>query len=104
MDNITICGMSENDHDENLVKFQRADKRRNLTINKDKCTFQRTSLNFIGYNISQGEIKPDVQRLKLLRNLHIPHDSKSLKRVIDLFSYYSKWIKNFSDIIATLVK
>ena len=22
MDNITICGMSENDHDENLVKFQ----------------------------------------------------------------------------------
>ena len=22
MDNITICAMSENDHDENLVKFQ----------------------------------------------------------------------------------
>ena len=53
MDNITICGMSENDHDENLVKFQEAAKRRNLTFNKSICTFRTTSLNFISYNISK---------------------------------------------------
>ena len=104
MDNVTICGMNENEHDENLEKFNEAAKRRNLTFNKDKCTFRTTSLNFLGYNISQGEIKPDVERLKPLRYLPIPHNSKSLKRVICLFSYYSKWIKNFSDKIAPLVK
>ena len=53
MDNITICGMSENDHDENLVKFHEAAKRRNLTFNKGKCTFRTTSLKFISYNISK---------------------------------------------------
>ena len=57
-------------------------------------------------NISQGEIKPDIENLKPLRDLPIPHDSKSLKRVIGLFSHYSKskWIKYFSDKIAPLVK
>ena len=104
MDNVTICGMNENEHDENLEKFNEAAKRQNLTFNKDKCTFRTTSLTFLGYNISQGEVKPDVECLKPLRDLPIPHDSKSLKRVIRLFSYYSKWIKNFSDMIAPLVK
>ena len=77
MDNITKYGMSKNNDDENLVKFQEEANCRNLTFKKDKCTFQTTSLNFIGYNISQGEIKPDVERLKPLRDLPIPHGSKS---------------------------
>ena len=45
MDNITICGMSKNKHDEKLVKFQEPAKYQNLTFNKDKCTFQTTSLS-----------------------------------------------------------
>ena len=52
MDNLTICGMTEKEHDINLEKFNKPGKGRNLTFNKDKCTFRTTSLNFSGYNIS----------------------------------------------------
>ena len=48
IDNLTICGMTEKEHHINLEKFNEAAKRRNLTFNKDKCTFRKTSLNFIG--------------------------------------------------------
>lgn len=51
--------MSENEHDENFVKFQEAARRQSLTFNKDKYTFRTISRNFIGYNDSQGEIQPD---------------------------------------------
>ena len=63
--------------------------------------FRTTSLDFLGF---LGEIKPDIERLKPLKEFSIPHDTKSLKRVIELFSYYSKWIRNFLDKIAPLVK
>ena len=57
MDNLTICGMTEKEHDINLEKFNEAEKHSNLTFDKYKCTFLTTSLNFIGYNISQDKIK-----------------------------------------------
>ena len=43
MDNLTICGMTEKEHDINLEKFNEAAKCKNLTFNKDKCTFCATS-------------------------------------------------------------
>ena len=48
IDNSKICDMTEKEHDINLEKFNEAAKRRNLTFNKDKCTFCKISLNFIG--------------------------------------------------------
>ena len=57
----------------------------------------------IGYVISEGEIKPDPDRLQPLRNLPPPTDKKTQKRVIGLFAYYSQWIQNFSDKIRILV-
>ena len=43
VDNIGICGRTENDHDENLVKFQEPVRHLNLTFNKDKYKFLTTS-------------------------------------------------------------
>lgn len=65
--------------------------------------FRTTLLDFLGYSTSYGEIKPDIERLKPLKGFPMPHDTKSLKRVIRLFSYHLKWIRNFSDKIAPLV-
>ena len=104
MDNLTICGMTLEEHDKNLKQFWEAAKHCNLTFNNAKCVFRTTLLDFLGYSTSYGEIKPDIERLKPLKEFPMPHDTKSLKRVIGLFSYYSKWIRNFSEKIAPLVK
>ena len=47
-------------------------------------------------------IKPDPERLRPLKELPPPVDSKSLKRVLGLFAYYAKWIYQFSDKIRRL--
>ena len=104
MDNITICGMSIDEHNQNLANFKKAAQHRNLTLNLDKCNFNVTSLNYLGYLISHDEIKPDPDRLKPLKELPLLTDQKSLKRVMGLFSYYSRWIPSFSDKISPLVK
>ena len=39
-----------------------------------------------------------------MKEMPPPHDAKSMKHIIGLFSYYSKWIPNFSDKIASLTK
>ena len=54
------------------------------------------SINLLGYTVSHGVIKPDPDRLAPLITVPDPHDTKSLKRIIGMFSYYSNRIKKFS--------
>ena len=54
--------------------------------------------------ISKGELKPDPERFRPLRELPLPQTEKQRKRCLGLFSYYSKWISNFSDKITPIVR
>ena len=96
LDNITVCGKTQEEHNHNLSRFLAAAKKKNLKFNQEKCTFSTTSINLLGHHISNGEIKPDPDRMKPLRELPPPSDTRTLKSVIGLFSHCSKWIPNFS--------
>ena len=61
--------------------------------------FSTKRLPILGYEV---EIRPDPERLRPLRELPIPHDSKSMSRCLGLFSYYSRWIPAFSDKVKPL--
>ena len=102
LDDVTICGRDQIHHDENLKRFLDAAKRKNLVYNEQKCILSTRKLNILGSVVCDGVIKPDPERLKPLRELPPPTNLKSQKRVVGLFSYYSKWIKNFSDKIRHL--
>ena len=103
VDNIVVVGKNQQDHDENLEKFKRITTQYNLTLNEDKSVFSKTSIDFLGYNISQGLLRPDAERLRPLRELPVPQNKTSLRRVLGLFSYYSQWIPKFSDKIRPLI-
>ena len=104
IDNVTVCGHSQEQHDENLRKFMEAVERYRLTLNKDKCVFSKSSVNLLGYLIEQGTLMPDPERLRPFLDLPEPRDTSSLKRVIGMFAHYSRWISCFSEKIHPLVQ
>jgi transposase InsO family protein len=104
LDDILICGRSQEEHDLNLSKFKQLVSRNNLTLNESKCQYSQTVINYLGYTISNGSLQPDSDRLDPLRNLPAPTDAASLRRALGLFAYYSHWIQNFSDKIAPLLQ
>ena len=58
--------------------------------------FSTTRLSILGYVVEDGQLRPDPERLRPLRELAMPHDMKSLRRIIGFFAYYSQWIRDFS--------
>ena len=104
MDDVTICGETQEDHDENLQNFLSAAKQLNLTFNEEKSKFSVRKLSVLGYLIENGTIRPDPERFEALEALPPPHNSKSLKRCLGFFAYYAKWIPNYSDKIRPLNK
>ena len=97
LDDITICGKDQGEHDANLKSFLDAAKRKNICYNEEKSVFSTGRLSILGYVIEEGEIHPDSEQMRPLRELQIPQDSKALKRCLGLFSYYSQWIPEFSN-------
>ena len=65
-------------------------------------SFLFKSIDQLGYRISNGIIKPDPERMRVLIELPVPHNCKSLEPVVGMFAYYAKWIKQFSDKIKPL--
>ena len=92
------------DHDNNLQAFFEAAKQRNLVFNDSKTILTTRKLPILGFEIEDGEIRPDSKRLAPLRQMPVPNNMKSLNRAIGFFSYYSKWIPHFSDKIKPLTK
>ena len=95
LDDIIICGKSLIEHDDNLNLFCKAATKVGFTLNQDKCDYRKKDINFLGYNINNGCLKPDPDRLQPLRDLALPKDKASLLRTIGLLSYYSKWVPNY---------
>ena len=103
VDNITVCGKTQEAHDANLDKFLNVARKYNLTLNYDKSVFSAKAIDLLGYTIANGTIKPDLERLRPLRELPPPHDLPSLQRVVGMFAYYAKWIPRYSEKIHRLV-
>ena len=74
VDNVTICGNTQEEHDANLNKFLDVAKKYNMTFNDDKSIISTTSIQLLGHMISKGTIRPDPDRLHPLQELPAPHN------------------------------
>ena len=56
LDDVTICGRDQKEHDANLQRFLEAADRRNVIYNKEKCTFSTKRLKILSYVVEGGDI------------------------------------------------
>ena len=96
VDNITVCGNDQEHHDKNLKELLTAAKKHGISFN-EKGIISSPVIRVIGYEVKQGEIRPDPERLQALKDLEPPSNSKSQQRAMGLFAYYSQWIHKFSE-------
>ena len=88
MDNITVCGKDEDDHNTNLKALLEVAEKYDLTFNESKSVFGQTEICILGYCISHNCLKPDPERFRALDEMPIPHNDKALKRAFGMFAYY----------------
>ena len=90
VDNITVGGATQEDHDKNLSKFLSVAKTHNLTFNEAKCAYSTDTIKLLRYEIHNGSLRPDPDRVKTLRELPPSKTTKEQQRVVGLFAYYAQ--------------
>ena len=104
MDNITVVGHTQEEHDANVQRFLEVVQAKNLTLNEGKTILNVDKITLLGYEVSHQVLKPDPERVKPLLELPTPTSVPSLKRTIGLFAYYAKWIPDYSNTIRPLLQ
>lgn len=98
VDDIVVYSETEEQHLEHLRKVFTRLAEHSLTLNLNKCVFNRPQIDFLGYQISCEGIKPSADKVKAITDAPIPTTIGKLKRFLGTVAFYHHCVPNFASI------
>jgi hypothetical protein len=107
LDDIIIYSTTFEQHIDHIHQVFEALRSATLKIKLRKCYFCFPNITFLGHVVGRNGIAADPAKVEKIKNFPEPTNLKELRGALGLFSYYRKFVKNFSDIakpMLTLLK
>eukprot|EP00873_Tetraselmis_striata_P033300 jgi/Tetstr1/453564/TSEL_040532.t1 len=102
LDDVLIYSKTVEEHLEHIRLVLRELQRHHLHIKLSKCSFGRTSVEFLGHIVEAGQIKMDPRKVEAVQQWPVPKTVKDVRGFLGLAGYYRKSIHNFAAIAAPL--
>ena len=81
--------------------FQRL-READLKLNREKCNFFKSHIQYLGHLISGEGIKPLPKKLESIKEMPPPTTPKEVKQFLGLIGYYRKFVPRFADVARPL--
>ena len=75
-----------------------------LKVNREKCEFSCSSVNYLGYSLDKDELSTDPERVKAVPEIPSKEIVKELRTVLGMFGWYSRFIENEAERKILLVR
>lgn len=99
-DDIIIFGRTQEEHDASLAAvFQRL---KGLTVNGDKCVFNKHTLHFYGHVFSKEGVSPDPKKIKAIHEASPPTTPGEVRSLLGMASYCARFVPDFSTVTEPL--
>ncbi|KAK9537970.1 hypothetical protein VZT92_005538 [Zoarces viviparus] len=97
LDDVVIFSQSWKEHMSHLQQVLQCIKAAGLAINPKKCTVAQKEVEYLGYVIGLGEIKPQVGKVDAIQAFPVPTTKKKVKSFMGLVGWYRKFIPHFAE-------
>lgn len=102
IDDILIFAKSLAELRKTVAQVMQVLRENNLTLNLDKCEFDKSCVAFLGHKLDERGFHIDEAKTKLIREFRQPATVSELRSFLGLASYLSPHIKNFADLTRPL--
>ncbi|XP_063600361.1 uncharacterized protein LOC134776542 [Penaeus indicus] len=76
----------------------------NLTARPTKCELGKTTLEYLGHIVGEGQLKPTVEKTINIIDTPPPTSKKQVRSFLGLSGYYRRYIENYASIAAPLTE
>ena len=88
--------MSVKNHLENLKAVLSKLDKAGLYLNKDKCKFMRTNVEYLGRIIDREGLHPFAEKVQAIQETPKPKDVSELRSFLGITNYYGRFLPNLS--------
>ena len=96
MDDLIVPSIGYEDGLRQLKRVLNVAADHGLTINWEKCRFLQTRLEYLGYDIEMGTIRPSERKLLAVQRFKEPKCVRDVQSFLGLTGYFRKFIERYS--------
>eukprot|EP00794_Sanderia_malayensis_P006446 gene6446-biopygen4771 len=101
-DDVIIWGKSQEEHNKALAAVLQRFEEKGITLNKEKCRFNKTRLKFYGLVFQKEGVSPDPSLIQDFVDIHTPQNVHEIRSLMSMSQYCSKFIENYASITEPL--
>jgi hypothetical protein len=102
MDDLLIYSKTAEEHLEHLNIVFDILKQNRIYLNPKKCEFNKPEVRFLGHLVSKEGVRPDPDKVKVMKEWPIPTDKNELYRFLGFANYFRLFIRSYATIAAPL--
>ena len=73
-----------------------------LHLNKDKCKFRKTKVEYLGHVFDREGLHPSAEKVNAIQEAPKPKDVSELRSFLGITNYYGRFLPNLSSKLAPL--
>ncbi|KAF0739490.1 Uncharacterized protein FWK35_00028159 [Aphis craccivora] len=74
----------------------------NIKFNLTKLQYSLKEVKFMGLKFNEKGMSPDEERIKVIKQLQIPHNKKELQQILGVVNFLRQFLPNLSEIIGPM--
>ena len=101
-DDILVYGRTQQQHDDNLRSCFARLREKHLTLNRSKCVFNKSSLEFFGYVFTKNGMEVDSKKVAAVVNLPNPTNQSEVRSLLGMTNFVSRFIPDYATLTEPL--
>ena len=102
LDDLVIYSSTWSDHLQHICLILKKLQEAGLTVKLRKCQFGMQQCTYLGFIVGSGLLKPEIDKLKAIKQLPIPKTKRDVRAFLGITGYYRKFIANYATVAAPL--
>lgn len=102
LDDVVVFSQTWEDHVGHLETVLQLIKVAGLTINPNKCKLAQRQVEYLGYVVGYGQVRPQVGKVEAIQAYPVPTTKRKVCAFVGLIGWYSKFIPHFAERAAAL--